>query len=145
MKTKKRAQCPCKLIIFMWSHQNNLMQFMKLFIFNCLQPPVISSCLDSNILLRFLVSSILNLCSFPDVKDQVSHPRTWNVTGLQSAVLLPILAIHDSRLLALYECTSRLKTISNVKLKYSYFLPCTLHLLPADEYYLHHKKFILYT
>jgi hypothetical protein len=39
-----------------------------------LQPPVTSALFGPNILLSTLFSNILNLCSFLNVRDQVSHP-----------------------------------------------------------------------
>jgi hypothetical protein len=47
---------------------------------NFLQPPVTSSLLGPNILLSTLFSNTLNLCSFLNARDQVSHPhKTLNI------------------------------------------------------------------
>jgi hypothetical protein len=48
---------------------------------NFLQPPVSSSLLGPNILLSTLFSDTLSLCSFNNVRDQVSHPY-WTTGNL---------------------------------------------------------------
>jgi hypothetical protein len=42
---------------------------------NFLQPPVISSFEGPNIFLCTLLSNTLNLCSYHDMRDQISHPH----------------------------------------------------------------------
>jgi hypothetical protein len=54
-------------------------EVMKLIIMRFLQPPIILSLLGPNILIRNLYSKTLSLCSYLNIRDQVSH--SYKTTG----------------------------------------------------------------
>jgi hypothetical protein len=60
-----------------------------------LQPPIMSSLFSPNILLSTLFSVTLNLCSSPNVRDQVSHP--YKIAGKIIVLYILIFTYIDNR------------------------------------------------
>jgi hypothetical protein len=81
-----------------------------------LQPPVTSSLIGSNILLSTLFSNTLNLCSFLNVRDQVSHP--YKTTG--KIIVLQLCKITDEKVIQFQKscgkaCNEKTKQYLTVK------------------------------
>jgi hypothetical protein len=77
-----RATCPANLIFLALITLTILGEEYKQCsssLCSFLQPPVTSSLLGPNILLSTLFSNTLNLCSFLNLRDKVSHP--YKTTG----------------------------------------------------------------
>jgi hypothetical protein len=68
---------------------------MKLLEKQDLQPRIISSLLGPSILLSILFSDTLSLCSFLNIRDQVSHP--YKTTGKIIFSYILIFTVLDSR------------------------------------------------